>query len=68
MCSDREAGGSTGGCRQDGGKGIIFLAFANDRVEGVRYLRNLPEEVRSLRVCLKQAQQTGLTPPTLKTR
>lgn len=30
-------------------KPVVFLAFANDRVEGARYLRALPDEARRLR-------------------
>lgn len=30
-------------------KPVVFLAFANDRVEGVRYLRTLSDEARRLR-------------------
>ncbi len=34
---------------------IVFFAFANDRAEGVRYLRNLPEEQRNLRRAMAAA-------------
>jgi hypothetical protein len=30
-------------------KPVIFLAFANDRVEGGAYLRNLPVELEGIR-------------------
>ena len=39
---------------------IIFLAFANDRDDAVRYLRNLPEEKRRLREVLEPAARAGL--------
>ena len=43
------------GDRQD--KRVIFLAFANDRDDRVRYLRNLPEEARRVRGFLEQAAE-----------
>ncbi|MCA9046877.1 MAG: hypothetical protein KDA69_21280, partial [Planctomycetaceae bacterium] len=39
---------------------VIFLAFANDRADAVRYLRNLPEEARQLTAALQPAEQAGL--------
>jgi WD domain, G-beta repeat/AAA ATPase domain/CHAT domain len=36
-------------------KPVIFVAFANDRVDGVRYLRSLPEEKRLIREALEDA-------------
>jgi WD40 repeat protein len=39
---------------------VIFLAFANDKVETARYLRNLPLELESIRKALAKAQQAGL--------
>lgn len=39
---------------------VIFLAFANDRDDAVRYLRNLPTEARQLRETVRQAEQAGL--------
>ena len=42
------------------GKSIIFLAFANDRGDRVRYLRNLAEEARRLREALAPAERAGL--------
>lgn len=36
-------------------KPIIFLAFANDRIDDARYLRNLPLELRSIRSALQPA-------------
>ncbi|MEZ5944565.1 MAG: CHAT domain-containing protein [Planctomycetaceae bacterium] len=39
---------------------VIFLAFANDRSDAVRYLRNLPEEARQLTAALQPAEQAGL--------
>src|SRR5688572_281287 len=41
-------------------KPVILLAFANDRDEAVRYLRNLPNEARRLRAVLEPAEQAGL--------
>lgn len=41
-------------------KPVIFLAFANDRDDAVRYLRNLPTEARQLRETVRQAEQAGL--------
>jgi WD40 repeat protein len=41
-------------------KPIIFLAFANDRDDGVKYLRNLPEELRQVRAALEKAKSAGL--------
>ena len=40
-------------------KPIIFLAFANDRDDRARYLRNLPEEARQVREALGAAEQRG---------
>lgn len=39
---------------------VIFLAFANDRVERSRYLRNLPAELRQIRQALEPAVEAGL--------
>ena len=44
----------------DGRKPVILLTFANDRLEGVGYLRNLPEEARRLRAALEPAEAAGL--------
>jgi hypothetical protein len=41
-------------------KPVIFLAFANDRVDDVAYLRNLPKELRGIREKLKVAKKAGL--------
>jgi hypothetical protein len=41
-------------------KPIIFLAFANDRVDNVAYLRNLPKELRGIREELDKAKKAGL--------
>ena len=41
-------------------KPVIFLAFANDRDDTVRYLRNLPEEARQIRQPLQRARRDGL--------
>jgi len=39
---------------------VIFLAFANDRDNSLRYLRNLPDETRRLREVLKPAEEASL--------
>jgi hypothetical protein len=41
----------------DNSRPIIFAAFANDRVEGTRYLRNLAEEARRIREALGLAAE-----------
>lgn len=41
-------------------KPIIFLAFANDRVDDTAYLRNLPKELHGIRKALEKAIQEGL--------
>ena len=41
-------------------KPIIFLAFANEQDDRVRYLRNLPEEARRLHEILDAAEQDEL--------
>lgn len=41
-------------------KPVIFLAFAQDRVEGGTYLRNLPIEQDGIRKALQKARQVGL--------
>ncbi|MCB9351359.1 MAG: AAA family ATPase [Lewinellaceae bacterium] len=41
-------------------KPVLFLAFANDRVDNARYLRNLPKELDGLRKALYLAEQMGL--------
>ncbi|MEO1212181.1 MAG: hypothetical protein AAFY45_01565 [Bacteroidota bacterium] len=41
-------------------KAIIFLAFANDRVEDALYLRNLPKELDGVRKALYLAEKMGL--------
>ena len=38
----------------------VFLAFANDRADRARYLRNLPEEQRQVRAALEEAVEAGL--------
>ncbi|MBX2818134.1 MAG: SUMF1/EgtB/PvdO family nonheme iron enzyme [Rhodothermaceae bacterium] len=48
-------------------KPVIFLAFANDRQEGVRYLRNLPEEKRQILERLSEAEDAGLCEIVVKT-
>jgi CHAT domain len=39
---------------------VVLFAFANDRVEKARYLRNLPEELRRVREAMAIAEQAGL--------
>ena len=39
---------------------IVFIAFANDKVDYARYLRNLPKEQDGIRKALFEAQQAGL--------
>jgi len=41
-------------------KPVIFLAFANDRVDNAAYLRNLPKELREIRGALEEAKNEGL--------
>lgn len=41
-------------------KPIIFLAFANDRQDNARYLRNLPKELDEIRKALDRAVMQGL--------
>lgn len=41
-------------------KPVIFLAFAQDRVEGGAYLRNLPTELDGIRKALQKARRAGL--------
>ena len=41
-------------------KPVIFLAFANDRVDDAAYLRNLPKELDGIRKALYRAQEAGL--------
>lgn len=41
-------------------KPVIFLAFANDKEDNARYLRNLPKELDGLRKALNPAVQAGL--------
>ena len=41
-------------------KPVIFVAFAQDRVEGGAYLRNLPTELDGIRKALQKARQAGL--------
>jgi len=41
-------------------KPVIFLAFAQDRVEGGAYLRNLPIEMDGIRKALQKARQADL--------
>ncbi|MCU0390406.1 MAG: CHAT domain-containing protein [Thermoflexibacter sp.] len=41
-------------------KPVIFLAFANDRQDNARYLRNIPAEYNAIEEVLNQAQKKGL--------
>jgi WD40 repeat protein len=41
-------------------KPVIFLAFANDRVDYAAYLRNLPKELRGIRDELEEAKNKNL--------
>jgi hypothetical protein len=41
-------------------KPVIFLAFANDREDHARYLRNIPQEHRQLREALAGAEREGI--------
>ena len=41
-------------------KPVIFFAFANERDDRVKYLRNLPEEARNIRQALDTAKRNGL--------
>ncbi len=47
-------------------KPLIFLDFANDRSDGLRYLRNLPQEARLLQDALRPAEQAGLCEVVLR--
>ena len=39
---------------------VVFFAFANDRAERARYLRNLPDEQRHVREAMEAAVEAGL--------
>ena len=39
---------------------VIFLTFANDKVDDALYLRNLPKELHSIRTALAPAEKAGL--------
>ena len=41
-------------------KPVIFLAFANDKVDDAMYLRNLPKELHQVREALQPAVKAGL--------
>ena len=41
-------------------KPVFFFAFANERVEAQRYLRDLPTEMRQIRESFRRAEQQGL--------
>jgi len=41
-------------------KPVIFLAFANDKIDNTRYLRNLSVELTGIRKALESAQDAGL--------
>lgn len=42
---------------------VVLLAFANDRTDGGRYLRNLPEEQRGILAALDAAAAAGVCEP-----
>lgn len=46
---------------------VIFLAFANDRDNTLRYLRNLPDEARRLREVLEAAEKADLCEVVVRT-
>ena len=48
-------------------KPVLLLAFANDREDHVRYLRNLPQETRLLRDAIQPAEQSGLCELVVRT-
>ena len=48
-------------------KPVIFLAFANDRANHDRYLRNLPEELRRVRSRLESIEEEGLCEVVVRT-
>ena len=48
-------------------KPVLFLTFANDRDDRVRYLRNLPKETRRLREALRIAERDGLCETEIRT-
>jgi len=52
---------------QNNNKLVIFLAFANDRDDSLRYLRNLPDEARRLREVLEPAEKAGLCEVVVRT-
>jgi hypothetical protein len=39
---------------------VIFLTFANDKVDDALYLRNLPKELNAIRTALVKAEKAGL--------
>jgi hypothetical protein len=41
-------------------KPVVFLTFANDKVDNAKYLRNLPLELHNIRAALQPAVSTGL--------
>lgn len=41
-------------------KSVIFLAFANDKVDNARYLRKLPAELSGIRQALQEAEKQEL--------
>ena len=48
-------------------KPVVFLAFANDRADETRYLRNLPEELRRIRERLEPIEEQGLCEVVVRT-
>ncbi len=39
---------------------VVLFAFANNRLDAARYLRNLPQEQRRVRMAMTAAEQSGL--------
>jgi hypothetical protein len=39
---------------------VIFLTFANDKIDDALYLRNLPKELHGIRMALDKAAKEGL--------
>ena len=51
----------------DNDRPIVFLAFANEQDNRVRYLRSLPDEARRLRRALERAAEQGLCQSIVRT-
>ncbi len=45
---------------REGARPVVLFAFANNRVDETRYLRNLPEEQRRVHEAMTPAEQSGL--------